>query len=134
VLVAEDGRVNRKVAADILEACGCRVDLVANGREAVAAVAAGTYAAVFMDCQMPELDGIAATAAIRTREGSARHVPIIAMTASASPADRVKCLAAGMDDYLPKPITRQSVSQVLQRWLAPSAPSPRDASALARAD
>lgn len=120
VLVADDNPTNRKVAQAFLERLGCVVDLVVNGREACDAVGDGVYDLVFMDCQMPELDGYAATREIRRREGETR-LPIVAMTASAMEGDREKCLAAGMDDYVTKPVKRDVLRDVLERWGRPGA-------------
>ena len=117
VLVAEDNQVNQKVAVLMLEKLGCRVDVVANGQEAVDAIERLPYDVVFMDCQMPELDGLQATAEIRRRQTAGRHTPVIAMTANAMQEDRERCLAAGMDDYLPKPVTRDQLETVLRRWV-----------------
>jgi two-component system sensor histidine kinase/response regulator len=120
VLVAEDNEVNQKVAVRILEKFGCRVDVADNGEEAVAACERTSYAAVFMDGQMPVLDGFEATARIREREGGGRRTPIIAMTASAMQGDRERCLAAGMDDYVTKPVSPEALEAVLQRVLTPA--------------
>jgi CheY-like chemotaxis protein len=121
ILVAEDNLVNQEVARRLLARLGCTAHVVATGVEAVEASADGDYAAILMDCQMPELDGYEATAIIRQREeeagpGSTR-VPIIALTASAMPGDRERCLAAGMNDYLAKPMTLDRLAEVLRRWL-----------------
>jgi two-component system, sensor histidine kinase and response regulator len=117
VLVVEDNIINQKVAVRMLEKLGCRVDVAANGAKALDALAGYTYDLVFMDCQMPEMDGFTATAAIRERERQTdRHLPIIAMTANAIRGDREQCLAAGMDDYISKPVDFDSLSLVLQRW------------------
>jgi PAS domain S-box-containing protein len=119
VLVAEDNEVNQLVAIGTLAALGYRCDVARNGVDAVRLAAAGTYAAVLMDCQMPEMDGYAATAEIR-RTG--RRVPIIAMTAGALSEDRDRCLAAGMDDFVTKPIDRETMRTVLERWIRPREP------------
>jgi len=119
ILVVEDNIVNQKVVTYQLEKLGYRADVVANGLEAVEAVSRGSYALVFMDCQMPELDGLEATAIIRKREkeqGSPR-LPIIAMTANAMRGDREKCLDAGMDDYISKPARRDDIAAGLAKWL-----------------
>jgi signal transduction histidine kinase/CheY-like chemotaxis protein/HPt (histidine-containing phosphotransfer) domain-containing protein len=121
VLVAEDNPVNQEAARRLLARLGCVVDVVATGDEAVEASAEREYAVILMDCQMPDLDGYEATAAIRTRETEAgrsgRRTPIIALTASAVPGDRERCLAAGMNDYLAKPMTLDRLAEVLQRWV-----------------
>jgi CheY-like chemotaxis protein len=116
VLLAEDNVVNQTLAVRMLEKLGCRVDVVGNGRDAVDAAARGGYALVFMDCQMPQVDGFAATAAIRQGETTSRRVPIIALTASAMQGDREACLAAGMDDYLSKPLSLHNMERMLRRW------------------
>jgi signal transduction histidine kinase/DNA-binding NarL/FixJ family response regulator len=117
VLVADDGPVNRLLAVRLLDQCGYRSEVVGDGHEAIAAVARTTYAAVLMDCQMPELDGYAATAEIRRREQGRGRVPIIAMTANSMAGDREKCLAAGMDDYVSKPLRPNLLRDALMRTL-----------------
>ena len=117
VLVAEDSPVNQIVAVRALERCGCRAHVVGNGRQALHALSTGCYDAVLMDCQMPEMDGYEATIQLRQREGTARHTPVIAMTAHAMKDDHEKCLAAGMDDYISKPMRLQVLADTLRRWV-----------------
>ncbi|HEY4001197.1 MAG TPA: response regulator [Candidatus Xenobia bacterium] len=125
VLLAEDNRVNQLVATDMLERLDCHVTVVGNGAEAVDALAAGRYDVVLMDGEMPVMDGYQATQAVRAREGTGRRVPIIALTARAMAGDRKRCLQAGMDDYLSKPISLERLANVVQRWAgAPSQPLP----------
>jgi CheY-like chemotaxis protein/nitrogen-specific signal transduction histidine kinase/HPt (histidine-containing phosphotransfer) domain-containing protein len=120
VLVAEDNEVNQFAAIRLLRTFGLTVDVAANGREAITLTGRTAYAAVFMDCQMPDVDGYTATRVIRRRENqSGRHTPIIALTAHALDGDREKCLAAGMDEYLAKPLRRQSIRDVLERLAEP---------------
>jgi two-component system, chemotaxis family, sensor kinase Cph1 len=114
VLVVDDNPVNLRVMQAYLEKLGCACLKAQNGREAVDFLATTEVLAVFMDCQMPVLDGYEATAEIRRREGDNRHTRIIAMTANALPADREKCLAAGMDDYLSKPVKLAQVKELLE--------------------
>jgi two-component system sensor histidine kinase/response regulator len=117
ILLAEDNVVNQKVAMHLLEKMGYRVDVVADGRSAVDAWQAGSYDLILMDCQMPELDGYAATAEIRRHESGRRHVPIVALTAHAMKGAGDACLEAGMDDYLSKPIDRAKLGACLDRHL-----------------
>jgi CheY-like chemotaxis protein len=122
VLVVEDNVVNQKLLVRLLERHGCQVDVAVNGREALAATARVAYDCLFMDCQMPEMDGYAATAAIRQREmQTGDHVPIIAITANAMPEDRERCLAAGMDDYVARPVKIDVVMTMLEKWTAGTA-------------
>jgi CheY-like chemotaxis protein len=116
VLVAEDNRVNQLVIVRLLEKVGHRVDVAANGQETLAALKLVSYDLVLMDCQMPEMDGFEATRAIRDAErATGGHIPIVALTANALEGDRERCLAAGMDDYLPKPITPRALTAALAR-------------------
>lgn len=116
VLVVEDNEVNQMVAEGLILQLGYDVDLANDGAEAVDAVARTTYAAVLMDCHMPILDGYSATREIRAREGAGTRVPIIAMTAGATAADRDLCLAAGMDDYVSKPVDPKALGRALATW------------------
>ncbi|MDP8909029.1 MAG: response regulator [Chloroflexota bacterium] len=125
VLLAEDKPVNQLVASRLLEKRGCQVDVAANGRLALQMHARGGYELIFMDCQMPELDGYETTAEIRRREGSERHTPIIAMTANTMLGARERCLSAGMDDYLAKPLQPGLLDQILARALWPRDIAPR---------
>jgi PAS domain S-box-containing protein len=123
VLVVEDNEINRAVAVRTLERLGYRVEAVHNGAEAVEKFAPETYGAVLMDCQMPVMDGFEATARIRAAEAGRRPTPIVAMTAGALTGDRERCLAAGMDDYISKPVAFEDLAAVLRLWV------PRDPSA-----
>lgn len=120
VLVVEDNPINQTVAANLLASYGLDVVLANNGQEGLDSVVAEQFDLVFMDCQMPVLDGLSATQAIRARErlGDSRRTPVVAMTANAMAGDRERCLAAGMDGYLSKPVNRDALQGVLARWLA----------------
>jgi two-component system, sensor histidine kinase and response regulator len=116
VLLAEDNFINQKVALAMLESGGYAVDVVGDGVEAVSAVRTRRYDAVLMDCHMPRMDGFEAALAIRAEEGGRRRAPIIALTAGAMPEDRERCLAAGMDDHLPKPFKKVDLLAAVARW------------------
>jgi len=117
ILLAEDNLVNQKVACRILEKLGYRVDVAADGQATFEAWQSGRYHAILMDCQMPILDGYETTRKIREQEGDGRHVPIIALTAHAMKGADNECRAAGMDDYLSKPIDKEQLQKILNRWL-----------------
>jgi signal transduction histidine kinase/CheY-like chemotaxis protein len=119
VLVADDNAVNQKVASRMLERLGLRTDVAASGLEAVRMLRALPYDAIFMDCQMPEMDGYVATREIRRTEKAGQHVTIIAITADALAGAREQCLSAGMDDYIAKPVMLSDLSKAIEKWLAP---------------
>jgi two-component system sensor histidine kinase/response regulator len=127
VLVAEDNIVNQKVATGMIEKLGIRPDLAANGREAVEMFGMLPYHLIFMDCQMPEMDGYAATREIRRRGGPNQRVPIVAMTAEVLAGCREECAAAGMDGHIPKPLKMEFLVEALQKWV----PANRAAESLA---
>ena len=124
VLLVEDNKVNQLVGSKVLASLGYAYDIANNGREAVNAFQTSSYDAVLMDCQMPEMDGYQATGAIRRLEdvNETQRTPIIAMTAAAMEGDREACLAAGMDDFITKPVRLEIVSAVLKRWVAQNIP------------
>ena len=128
ILVAEDNPINQKVAVKMIEKLGYRVDVAGDGREAVEALERIPYAVVFMDCHMPVMDGFQATHAIRRREGGGRRTPIVAMTANAMQEDRVRCLEAGMDDFISKPVASKSLAETLNRWMPPDTSLPESGS------
>jgi CheY-like chemotaxis protein len=120
VLLVEDNRINRLIAGELLEKLGVHVEVAEDGAEALLKLDAGEYDLVLMDCVMPRLDGYAATEQWREREratGGRAHMPIVAVTANVTAADRTRCLDAGMDDFIAKPIQLQSLANVLARYL-----------------
>jgi PAS domain S-box-containing protein len=134
VLVVEDNPVNQKVTSAMLENLGYRSDVASSGLDALQACSQASYDAILMDCQMPDMDGFKATAWIRQREAEAgRRTPIIALTASIMPGDREKCLAAGMDDYLSKPVRLQTLDSTLRRWMTRPGPAPATPQGVAQA-
>jgi CheY-like chemotaxis protein len=118
ILIAEDNPVNQRVARLQVERLGFEADVVGSGEQVLEALQNLAYALVLMDCQMPGMDGYAATRELRRREAGLRHLPVIAMTANAFSSDRDDCLAAGMDDYLSKPVNLRSLGEMLDRWTA----------------
>jgi len=116
ILVAEDNQINQKVALRLLSLLGYSADVAKNGAEAVQMLKAGEYHAVLMDMQMPVMDGLEATRAIRQLDGALSRTPIIALTASAMQGESQKCFAAGMDDFISKPIENDKLAAVLERW------------------
>jgi CheY-like chemotaxis protein len=118
ILLVEDNLVNQKVVLSQLKKLGFSATLAANGSVAVEAALGSDYALILMDIQMPKMDGLEATRRLRAaEEGTARHVPIVALTANAADGDRTACLAAGMDDYLSKPIRLEQLAHVVKQWL-----------------
>ncbi len=118
VLVAEDNRANQLVIQGMLERLGCRVDIAVNGEQAVEKTKLKSYDLILMDCQMPSVDGFAATTSIRVQEKGGKHTPIIAMTANVRKRDIQRCMEVGMDDFLPKPIKLNVLKSKLRKWLA----------------
>jgi CheY-like chemotaxis protein len=119
ILVAEDNEVNRMLATAQLEELGYGVDHVGDGVAAVVAARTGDYSLILMDSQMPQLDGLEATRQIRAAEGKGTHVPIVAMSANASKGYRELCLAAGMNDYISKPVVLSALQAAVEKWLQP---------------
>jgi two-component system, sensor histidine kinase and response regulator len=132
ILLAEDNPVNQRVAAAMLERLGFQVDVVTDGVEAVNAAAEIAYQAILMNCQLPAMDGFQAAAEIRRWRGASRRTPIIALTSANKDSDRQRCISAGMDDYIAKPLTQRGLADVLVRWasevavpeLGPGEPEP----------
>jgi CheY-like chemotaxis protein/HPt (histidine-containing phosphotransfer) domain-containing protein len=117
ILVAEDQPINQLVIERLLVRRGLAVECVGDGRQVLARLQQRSYDLIFMDCQMPNLDGYQTTRVIRRREAEGKHVPIVALTGHALEGDRQQCLAAGMDDYLAKPLREAELYKVLDRWL-----------------
>ncbi len=120
MLVVEDNPVNQMVATGMLESLGCEAETADDGIAAIEVMTHGSYDAILMDVQMPRMDGYAATREIRAREEAGRRIPVIAMTAAAVEGERDRCLAAGMDDFLTKPVDLGALRAVLGRWLTDS--------------
>lgn len=116
ILLVEDNAVNQRLAQLMLQRLQCVIDVASNGLEAVDRFAGAQYDCIFMDCQMPELDGYGAAERIRQMEPPGRRTPIVAVTANAMTSDRDRCLAAGMDDYLTKPVKLQDLARALEQW------------------
>ena len=145
VLVAEDNLINQKLTVRMLEKLGYQSDVAGNGQEALAALVRGSYAVILMDCQMPLVDGFEATRIIRQREAAVQespaathpethHIPIIAVTANAMRGDRERCLAAGMDDYLTKPLRKEDLKGTLDRWIPASIQSQVEQAGVEKSD
>jgi CheY-like chemotaxis protein len=131
VLIAEDNVVNQEVVREMLLSFGCEVQIAENGKKALDLLADSSFDLVFMDCQMPEMDGYEATRAIRVKEsnnGKEKRTPIVALTAHALKGDRDRCLDAGMDDYLSKPLSQGDLTVVLERWTGKRKPQKQNAS------
>jgi CheY-like chemotaxis protein len=117
VLLAEDNTVNQKIAVALLKKLGCSVQVAVDGEEAISLWSRGHFDCILMDCQMPRMDGYQATTEIRKLGGNGMRIPIIALTANAMAGDRERCLAAGMDDYLTKPLRFEELGRVLGGWI-----------------
>jgi CheY-like chemotaxis protein/HPt (histidine-containing phosphotransfer) domain-containing protein len=117
ILLAEDNQVNQQVAKRMLEKIGCHVDVVGNGFEVLRMLQRFPYDLIFMDCQMPEMDGYEATLKIRGLAGEFKNIPVIAITANVMEGDRDKCIQAGMNDYVGKPVKKEALLGALDKWL-----------------
>ena len=117
MLVVEDNKINQKVILGLLKKLGVEADIANDGIEGIEKINSGNYEFVLMDCQMPNMDGYTATKKIRESETADKHLNIIAMTANAMEGDKEKCLAAGMDDYISKPIKPVVIKKILDKWL-----------------
>jgi CheY-like chemotaxis protein len=117
VLVVEDYLVNQELTKELLEMMSCTVDVADSGKEALNLVGKNKYDLIFMDIQMPKMDGYETTRQIRRIEGDKRHTPIVALTANALQGDREKCLSAGMDDYISKPFRGSDLEAIIMRWV-----------------
>lgn len=117
ILVVEDYIINQEMVKEMLELMECRVDVAENGKEAVDKHKSGNYDLVFMDVQMPIMDGYQATKAIREIDGKSKHTPIVAITANAMESDKAACLDSGMDDYISKPIKGENLENTLDKFL-----------------
>ena len=124
ILIAEDNLINQKVIERMVQKLGYKADLVSNGREALDALSRRPYGLVFMDCQMPEMDGFEACREIRNADLGGTRIPIIAITANAMKGDRERCLESGMDDYVSKPILPEEMFRVIDLQLAAVGPAP----------
>lgn len=123
MLVAEDNRINQIYATELLKNCGCTCDVATNGDEALTALQSGRFDLILMDCQMPEMDGFTASREIRRHVAACEiphQIPVIALTANALTGDRERCLEAGMDDYLTKPLEAQQLRSKLEQYLPSS--------------
>ncbi len=128
LLVVEDNPVNQKVAARALQRLGYDTDVSEDGEKAVEAVKQRQYALIFMDCMMPKMDGYEATKAIRALEqGSGEHTPIVALTADTTSGNREKCLSAGMDDFMTKPIRMPNLQKAVEQWARRAPPLKKSA-------
>jgi len=116
ILVVEDNHVNQRVMQHMLARLNCAVEIAEHGVEALQKLQQRAYDLIFMDCQMPVMDGYEATAAIRRLDGAAAAIPIVAITANAMAGDRERCLEAGMDDYLSKPATSTQLESMIEKW------------------